>query len=258
MVKKTLPRKRLSAEESDALIERYAPLVRSIAQSLLRRLPASVELDELMQDGYIGLLGALIHSTRTAADGHYQSYLAQRVRGAMLDGLRENDPGSRRVRKEMRRVELAIRGLSNTLGHRPTEGEVAEALNMPLADYQHLLQEAHGYTLLSLEDFDEMGGDRDFLGWCANTNSDPLAALQRRALQRTLLMAISELGEREEEILNAYYVEGLTMRVIAERVGLSEGRISQIHTQAIANLRAVVIDAEEPAKSLLAPRWRAN
>ncbi len=252
------PRKRLTPSESEALIERYAPLVRSIAQTLIRRLPASVELDELMQDGYMGLLGALLHATRNDGENQYRAYLTQRVRGAMLDGLRENDPGSRRVRKLMRGVELAIRDLSNQLGHPPSEGEVAQAMGMTLTDYQNLLQEAHGYTLLSLEDFDEMGGEKDFLGWCASTNSDPLAALQRRALQRTLLVAISELGEREDAVMNAYYVEGLNMRQIAERLGLTEGRISQLHTQAIAKLRAVVIGSDEAPKSLLQPRWRSE
>jgi RNA polymerase sigma factor for flagellar operon FliA len=251
-------RKKLSHDETDALIEKYAPLVRSIAQTLLRRLPPSVEFDDLLQDGYIGLLGALLHSTRTNADGQYRHYLAQRVRGAMLDGLRENDPASRRVRKMMRDVEEAIRKLSHEKGELPGEGEVAKAMGLSLQDYQHMLQEAHGYTLLSLEDFGEASTDeRDFLEWCAHTNSDPFAALQRSALQRSLLVAISELSEREDMVMASYYVEGLTMRGIAEKLGLTEGRISQIHTQAIAKLRATVMQPSEKGATLLSPRWRS-
>lgn len=253
----TRPRKKLSADDTDRLLEKYAPLVRSIAQTMLRRLPASVEFDDLMQDGYIGLLGALLHSTRTTADGQYRNYLAQRVRGAMIDGLRENDPAGRGMRREMRRVEEAIRQLSQSLGVLPGEGEVAKALEMPLADYQRLLQEAHGYTLLSLEDFGETSDDRNFLDWCSSTNADPVAALQRHALQRTLLVAISELSEREDEVMAAYYVEGLTMRLIGQRLSLTEGRVSQIHAQAIAKLRASVMQPGDRGSTLLSPRWRA-
>lgn len=253
----TRPRKKLSTEEVDQLLEKYAPLVRSIAQTMMRRLPASVEFDDLMQDGYIGLLGALLHSTRTTADGQYRHYLAQRVRGAMLDGLREADPGSRRMRSQMRRVEEAIRELSQSLGVLPVEGEVAKALDMPLADYQRLLQEANGYTLLSLEDFGDTSDDRDFLDWCSSTNADPVAALQRHALQRTLLVAISELTEREDAVMAAYYVEGLTMRLIGQRLSLTEGRVSQIHAQAIAKLRASVMQPSQKGTTLLSPRWRA-
>ena len=195
----------------------------------------------------------MLHSTRTNADGQYRHYLAQRVRGAMLDGLRENDPASRRGRKMMRDVEEAIRKLSHEKGELPGEGEVAKAMGLSLQDYQHMLQEAHGYTLLSLEDFGEASTDeRDFLEWCAHTNSDPFAALQR-----SLLVAISELSEREDMVMASYYVEGLTMRGIAEKLGLTEGRISQIHTQAIAKLRATVMQPSEKGATLLSPRWRS-
>jgi RNA polymerase sigma factor FliA len=255
------PRKpKLSAEQTDQLLEKYAPLVRSIAQSMLRRLPASVEFDDLMQDGYIGLLGALIHSTRTTADGQYRNYLAQRVRGAMLDGLRENDPASRRVRHAMRQVEEAIRRLSQSQGSLPSESQVAQALTMPLAQYQSLLQETHGYTLLSLEDFGDNGDtdEREFLDWCEQTSSDPLAALQRHSVQRTLLQALSELSEREEAVMAAYYIDGETMRGIGDRLDLTEGRISQIHAQAIAKLRATVMQPADNGKTLLAPRMRRD
>lgn len=247
--------RRLSEAECERLVTQYAPLVKGIAQSLLRRLPPAVQLDDLMQDGYIGLLGALLQATRIGAGGQFHSYLAQRVRGAMLDGLRDSDPATRAVRREMRRVEAAIQRLAHELGRLPGEGEVAAALGLALADYQSLLQEAHGYALFFLEDFDGDDPDRSYLDWCASTNSDPLAMLERKALQRTLLMAISELSEREQHVLNAYYIEGLTMRLVGEQLGVSEGRVSQLHAQAIAKLRAAVVAGE--GTRLLVPRWRA-
>lgn len=249
--------RRLSPEESDQLIELYTPLVRSVALSLVRKLPKSVELDDLLQDGYIGLLSALLQSTRNNAEGQFRSYLEQRVRGAMIDGLREVAPSTRRVRREMRRVEKVISELCNKLGRQPSEREVAARLSVPVAEYQQLLQEANDYTLLSLEDFDcAEEPESDFIGWCAATGCDPVAALQRRALQRRLLVAISDLSERESTVLTAYYVEDLTMSAIGNRLGVTEGRVSQIRTQAIARLRAAVLVDNKP--SLLHPRRRVD
>jgi RNA polymerase sigma factor for flagellar operon FliA len=249
------PRRKLSREESERLINEHAPLVAAIARSLLRKLPSNVLADDLMQDGFLGLMAAIIQSTTHQAGKCFHSYLSQRIRGAMLDGLRENDPGSRRVRREMRRVECAIHQLGHQLGRAPLESEVAAKLALPLAAYQHLLQEAEGYTLFSLDDFDDRDPEKDFIAWCATTQSSPLAALERRSVQRTLLLAISDLGEREEEVMKRYYVDGLGMKAIGVRLGITESRVSQIHAQAIAKLRAAVL-GDETAPSPLAPRWR--
>ena len=249
-------RRKLTESESERLVTEHAPLVKAIAQSLLKKLPASVEFDDLVQDGFIGLLGAILQTTKARVGAHYLNYISQRVRGAMLDGLRDIDPATRSVRRAMRAVEQAINQLGHQLGRSPNEDEVARSLAMPLAEYQRLLQDAHGYTLFSIEDFDDRDSPAEFLDWCMNTKSDPLAALERRALQRKLLMAISELSEREDEVMTLRYVEDLTMLRIGERLGLTEGRISQIHSQATAKLRAAVMDAQI-APSLLATRRRS-
>lgn len=248
-------RRRLSDAECAALIERYTPLVTAIARSLMRRLPANVEADDLLQDGFVGLLVCLIQATAEQTGQRYNAYLSLRIRGAMLDGLRDNDHGSRQVRRDMRRVEEAINRLSHQLGRMPTEGEVAVRLAMSLADYRLLLQRADSYTLLSLDDFNEADAGRDFLEFCASTSANPLAALERKLLQRTLLRALSELTEREEQVMRAYYADNLTMRQIADSLAVTEGRISQIHTQAIAKLRAALL-RDEARPALIAPRWR--
>lgn len=252
---KSEKRRRLSDAECERLVTEHTPLVSAIARSLLRKLPPSVELDDLIQDGFIGLMVAIIQSTTAHAGRHYQVYISQRIKGAMLDGLRENDPGSRRVRREMRRVEQAIHQLGHRLGRAPHEEEVASALEMPLAAYQHLLQQADGYMLFSLEDFDDADPGKDFLAWCATTSSSPLAALERKMVQRSLLLAISDLNQREEEVMRCYYVEGMNMKAIGAQLEITESRVSQIHAQAIAKLRAAVLgDAAKP--SPLTPRWR--
>lgn len=250
-------RRRLSDSESERLVTEHAPLVKAIAQSLLKKLPTSVELDDLIQDGYIGLLGAILQTTKERVGAHYLNYISQRVRGAMLDGLRDIDPATRAVRRAMRDVEHAIQQLGHQLGRSPNEEEVALSLTMPLGEYQRLLQDAHGYTLFYLEDFDTGDSPEDFLEWCLVTKSDPLAVLERHALQRKLLMAISDLSARENEVMNLRYVDDLTLLRISERLGLTEGRISQIHTQAVAKLRAAVIETESPP-SLLSPRRRSS
>ena len=250
-------RPKLTEAECDRLIAAYTPLVNSIARSLLRKLPATVQEDDLVQDGLVGLLLTLLQSTRERESSHFHHYISQRVRGAMLDGLRESDPATRRVRRDMRRVEAALHQLSQQFGRAPLESEIAKALGMSLPDYQHLLMEAHGYTLLLIDDFDDPDPSKDFLDWCAKTNSDPLAALERKALHRTLLIAISDLTEQEQRIMNLYYVEGLLMKEVAAQQKISEGRVSQIHTQAIAKLRAAVIGPGEKSP-LLAPRWRTT
>jgi len=247
--------RRPAVDERDRLIREHAPLVRAIAESLMRRLPSSVALDDLMQDGYMGLMSAVLRNTKHSAGRRYQSYISQRVRGAMLDGLRQNDPGTRSVRRAMRRVELAIHQLGHTLGRLPGEEEVARALAMSLEEYQHLLQEADGYSVFSIEDFDDRNSTYEFLEWCMVTQSDPVAALERRELQGQLLIAIGSLSVRENEVMNLIYVSDLPMHRVGEHFGLSEGRISQIHAQAIAKLRAFCIgDAKLP--TLLAPRRR--
>jgi RNA polymerase sigma factor for flagellar operon FliA len=251
----TPKRRKLSEEESDRLVAEHAPLVAAIARSLLRKLPSNVVLDDLIQDGFLGLMAAIIQSTTTHAGRHYDAYLSTRIRGAMLDGLRENDPGSRRMRREMRRVEQTIHKLSYSLSRAPQESEVAEAMGISLSDYQDLLLEASGYMLFSLDDFDDADPGKDFMAWCASTNSNPLAALERRTVQRTLLMAISDLTDREEAVMKGYYCDGSSMKEIGATLGITESRVSQIHTQAIAKLRAAML-GDVSAPSPLTPRWR--
>ena len=248
--------RRLSEAECERLVAQHAPLVAAIARSMARRLPANIDADDLIQDGMVGLLVAIIQSNTLQAGQSYNAYLSHRIRGAMLDGIRENDHGSRAVRKDMRRVEIAINKLSHELGRMPREGEVAKALGMSLDAYQTLLQQADGYTLFSLDDFDEVQLERSFISWCVSTDANPLAALERKSVQCTLLQALSELTEREEDVMRAYYSDQRTMREISALLGITVGRVSQLHAQAIARLRAVVL-GEGAQSSLLRPRWRS-
>lgn len=237
-------RRKTTGRKCERLASEHALLVKAIAQSLFRKLPASVHFDDLVQDGFVGLLGAVCQSSEQRVGAHYLNYVSQRVRGSMLDGLRDIDSATRAVRRAMRGVEHAINQLSHKLGRAPNEKEVALSLAMPLGEYQRLLQDAHSYASFSIEDFGDRNSPAEFPGWCIATDSDPLAALERRSLQQNLLVAISGLSKREDEVMALRYVDELSMRHIGERIGLTEGRISQIHSQATAKLRAALIAAE--------------
>jgi RNA polymerase sigma factor for flagellar operon FliA len=226
----------LSDPSNLRLIEQHTPLVEKIARNLVKSLPANVEFDDLLQDGMMGLIDAILRSSKTVAAAQFESYVAQRARGAMLDGLRASDPGSRKIRKEMRRIEAVLQQLSHQLGCPPTEGEVAAALDLPIADYQRLLQQAHGYTLISIDDLCD--DDAGYLEQCASSNTDPLVVLERAALRQTLVAAIRSLSQQDRVLMRLYYEDGLKMHQVGQRMALSESRISQLHTQAIAQLRA--------------------
>lgn len=221
----------------EACITEYAPLVRKLAYHLAARLPANVRVEDLIQIGMIGLLEA-INRYEESLGTNFETYASQRIRGAMLDSLRETDWLPRSVRKELRRVEQAMQQLEQTLGRTPTEIEMAEALDMPLADYQQLLLNGRGHQLIYIEDLNDEEGT-DFLDrYMQSDDEDPLTVLMDKNLRVALVQAISQLPEREKLVMGLYYQEELNLREIGEVLGVSESRVCQLHSQAIARLRA--------------------
>ena len=243
----------LRSLEVRKLVDRLTPLVKRIARRLMRTLPSSVEADDLVQDGMVGLMDALLRTTRETTGQEFDNYVSQVVRGAMLDGLRGADIGTRRARRDMRQVEVVIQRLGHQLGRHPTEAEVAAALEMPIADYQKLLQEVYGYSLVSLDDLVDHGDSEEYLAYCASNNLSPVGALERANFKDVLINAIRSLSKQEKLVMTHYYESGRNMKDIGVRLGLTEGRISQIHAQAIARLRVAVLGGETKTK-LLAPR----
>lgn len=224
----------------DQHVAQYWPLVRRIAYLLMAKLPASVEVDDLIQNGMIGLLDAL-DRYEEGLGAQFETYAVQRIRGAMLDGLRENDWVPRGVRREMRRVEAAIHALEHAHGRPPSEHELAGALDMSLADYQKLLLEARGHQLIYIEDAIEGGGE-DYLERHAPANNlDPLALLEEAGTRAALVAAIEALPEREKLLMSLYYEQDMNLREIGEVLGVTESRVCQLHSQAVARLRARLI-----------------
>jgi RNA polymerase sigma factor for flagellar operon FliA len=221
----------------DQLVQRFAPLVKRIAYHLMARLPSSVQVDDLVQNGMMGLLDA-INRFEAGMGAQFETYAAQRVRGAMLDGLRENDWLPRSLRRDFRRIEVAISKLEQQNGRAPSEQELATALDMTLGDYQKMLQDARGHQLISFEDLVEDGGD-DFMERHLSDNScEPSKILEDENLRQLLVHGIEMLPEREKLMMALYYEQDLNLREIGEVMGVSESRVCQLHTQVVARLRA--------------------
>jgi RNA polymerase sigma factor for flagellar operon FliA len=224
--------------DRDQLAKHYAPLVKRIAYHLMAKLPASVQVEDIIQNGMLGLLDAMSRYEE-GLGAQFETYAVQRIRGAMLDGLRENDWLPRSLRRDMRRIETAIHTLEQQKGRQPTEGELAESLGMPLAEYQKMLQEARGYQLVYFEDFTD-GDDDDYLDRhsVGTEDLDPLERLLDKNMRDVLVRAIGDLPDREKTVMGLYYEEDLNLREIGEILGVSESRVCQLHSQAIARLRS--------------------
>lgn len=233
--------------DKEDLVQRFVPLVKRIAFHLMARLPPSVQFDDLVQNGMLGLLDAMARY-QEGFGAQFETYATQRIRGAMLDGLRENDWLPRQLRRDMRRIEAALSHLEHGLGRPPMEGEVAGALDMPLADYQKTLQEAQGHQLLYFEDFAD-DDDEAFLDRHVTDDSgDPVRLLEDQNLRQSLAAAIEQLPEREKLVMALYYEQELNLREIGEVMGVTESRVCQLHSQAILRLRTRVLGELKPAR----------
>ena len=222
--------------DQNKLVEQMAPLVKRIAYHFMARLPASVHVDDLIQAGLLGLLDAAKNFDDTQG-AQFETYAIQRIRGSMLDELRQADWLPRNVRKNLRRIEAAINLLEQRLGRAPKEQELAEELQVPLDDYQTMLLASRGYQLLHYEDFQE-SEDSDFFDvYLSENQSGPLDALEDDRFRRHLVQAISALPEREKIVMGLYYEQEMNLKEIGEVLGVSESRVCQLHSQAVARLR---------------------
>jgi RNA polymerase sigma factor for flagellar operon FliA len=227
----------------DIDITQYAPLVRKIASILISRLPASVELDDLIQVGIIGLIDAA-RQFDPSQGVQFETFASQRVRGAMLDELRREDWMPRQTRRHAKQIEEAITQLEQRNGRSPLESEIAEQLNLSLTDYQTLLGECKGLSLLHIEDFTNEDGEsiNGIANMVDHGTPDPLASLSDGAFKQALVHSIGALPERDQLVMALYYEQDLNLKEIGAVLGVSESRVSQLHSQAIARLRVKMKD----------------
>ena len=223
--------------DRDALIRQHVPLVRRIALHMIAKLPPNVELDDLIQVGMIGLAEAL--SRFESEQGvQFETFASQRIRGAMLDELREGDWMSRSSRKSQKEIEQALNRLEQRLCRPPLESEIAAELGMELDDYQSLLGKVRGTQLVYLEDIGGVDDSDDYLErHVADAGADPFALLRDQRLRTALVGAIKALPEREQYVMGMYYEHDMNLKEIAAVLGVTESRVCQLHSQAIARLR---------------------
>ncbi|AXE36045.1 RNA polymerase sigma factor FliA [Chromobacterium phragmitis] len=225
-------------------VEAYTPLVRKLAGIMIARLPASVELGDLVQVGMIGLIEAA-RQFDPAQGVQFETFASQRIRGAMLDELRREDWLPRQARRNSRQIEEAISKLEQQLGHAPLESEIAAEMGLELEQYQDMLGDCKGTTLLHFEDFstgDDEGSHNPVANVADEDSPDPLAALSDDNFRRHLVSAIKFLPERDQLVMALYYEQELNLKEIGAVLGVTESRVCQLHSQAIARLRTKLKD----------------
>jgi RNA polymerase sigma factor FliA len=226
----------------NSMLKQYSPLVRRLAHQMIAKLPANVEIDDLIQVGMIGLTDAL--SRFDAAQGvQFETFATQRIRGAMLDELRGSDWMSRGSRKQQRSIEAAVHKLEQKLGRAPQESEIAAEMGLPLVEYQELLGKVRGTQLVYLEDMSGDDGDNDFLDrHVGDAAANPMAQLQDHRMREALVQAIKTLPEREQYVMSMYYEHDMNLKEIAAVLKVTESRVCQLHSQCIARLRVKLRD----------------
>ncbi len=243
----------LDPEDRDRLVMEFLPEVNYIARRIHDRLPAHVPLDDLINAGVVGLLEA-IKNFDSSRNVQIKTFAKLRIQGAMLDMLREFDWCPRTVRRKAREMEETSRKLQHTLGRDPSEQEVAQAMNIGVKDLQELLTDLRGVNLGSLQAMEgEEGHDETRFKYVPNSpDEDPYYLCLRSEIRSCLTQAVSELLERERQLLALYYNEELTMKEVGRVLGIGEGRVSQIHSAALLRMRGrmqELLNARTPSSS---------
>jgi len=221
--------------EPGELVERYAPLVKRIANHLLGRLPDGVDLEDLVQTGLIALLDAA-RQYSPSKGASFETYASIRVRGAMLDEFRNTDWAPRSVYRKQRQLTAAIRSVENRTGAHATPREIAEELGVPLDEYFQMVSATTTQRMFSLEEANPDLTVNE--GESGERSADPSADIETEEFQQAMTEAIRGLPEREALVMSLYYDEELNLKEIGEVLGVSESRVCQIHGQALARVRA--------------------
>ncbi len=224
----------------EEIIREYAPLIKFIAQKIAARLPANIELDDLISAGVIGLMDA-IEKYDPTRDNKFKTYAEFRVRGAILDELRSQDWVPRSVREKSKLLERTYSKLENEKGRPPSDEEICEDLNVSQDEYYSMLNQVRSVSLLSYEDLSTFSktDKRLAMGGGENSkNSNPFAEVNTATLKQMIAGAIKDLPEKQRLVLSLYYYEDLNLKEIGRVLDVTESRVSQLHTQAILKLRS--------------------
>lgn len=234
--------KPITEEEKERIVKDFLPYIKYTAYRFSWRLPPQLTVDDLISAGIVGLLDAL---TRYKNNGTpLKPFVELRIKGAMLDEIRSQDDTSKSIKKKMKAIKEAYNDLEKELGRLPEDEEIAETLQLSLDEYYKTLQRANARITLRFEDFHERSNsddDLDILECIPDTNAlTPLDICESEEVKERLARLISELPEKEKLVLSLYYWDELTMKEIGKVLDLTEGRVCQLHNQAIVRLKAKI------------------
>ncbi|MDE0119588.1 MAG: FliA/WhiG family RNA polymerase sigma factor [Bdellovibrionales bacterium] len=227
----------LTEEERKKLIEEYTVLIRFIAKRISIRLPANIDVEDLVSSGVIGLMDA-IEKYDPTRDNKFKTYAEFRIRGSILDELRAQDWVPRSIRDKAKMLDRATSHLEAKLGRPPTDGELSEHLGLMINEFYNLVNQVRPVNMLSIDESSTFSNmDRKSFINVLQGDSDPFSYLNRKSVKNVIRQLIAELPERQRIVLSLYYYEGFNLKKIGTILGVTESRISQLHAQAIKRLK---------------------
>ena len=229
-------------ENREQIIKDYVPLVKFVAHRIASRLPSHVELDDLIHSGILGLMDA-IEKFEPARNIKFKTYAELRIKGAILDGLRDLDWVPRSLRRKKKDIEGAYHDLEQQMGRAATDEEVAAHLGIPLDDLHKSLDELKGVTLGAFVEAGEDGEGESLISFVPDPDAeDPHHTFQAAELKAILRVAVEVLPKKEKFVVQLYYFDELTMKEIGTLLNITESRVSQLHTKAMLRLRGKLLE----------------
>lgn len=243
---------KIDAKTKDEIIVEYAPLIKFVAQKIASRLPANIELDDLISCGVIGLMDAIDKFDPTR-DNKFKTYAEFRIRGAILDELRSQDWVPRSIREKAKLVERTYVKLESELGRQATDEEMCQALDINQEEFYDFLNKAKSVSVLNIDDSTIFNrGDKKLMAGLMqdDRSSNPFSAVSYKDLRDKIKNGIMNLPDKQKLVLSLYYYEDLNLKEIGQVLEVTESRVSQLHTQAILRLKAKLRDVVDGPEDL--------
>ncbi len=225
----------LQEQNQDDLVRKHAPLVKRIAYHLMSRLPPTVQIDDLVQSGMIGLLEAA-RNYDASQGASFETYAGIRIRGSMLDEIRKGDWAPRSLHRRIREIARVVAEIEHEFGRDARDTEIASRLGMDLNQYYQTVQDSISHKVFSFEDLPSK--DEVLSEGLNGRIAEPLENVEKDMFKEALAQAIASLPERERLVMSLYYKEEMNLRETGEVLGVSESRVCQIHSQALIRLKA--------------------